>query len=489
MVQLSSIPSVDSPIKFGTDGWRGIIAADFTFERLARVAPIAAQVLADFYGQTTGSQTIVVGYDRRFLAEEFAQITAEAVSVAGFNVLLSDTHAPTPAFSWAVKQQNALGGMVITASHNPGKYSGFKLKGAFGGSVPLEVTRQVEARLNQPTALASSASPGQIQAFNPWSSYCQVLQSKVDIDLIHQAITQGRLTVFADVMHGAAAGGLAQLLGAPVRELNSDRDPLFSGGAPEPLPRYLSSLFQTIKAHQTDSAPDSLAVGLVFDGDGDRIAAVDGQGNFLSPQVLIPILVEHFAARRGLSGEVIKTISGSDLIPQVADLYHLPVFETPIGYKYIADRMLETPDVLLGGEESGGIGYGNHIPERDALLSALYLLEAIAQSGKDLSDLYQNLQTQTAYQSFYDRLDLPLANMEVRSHLLEQLQVHPPTEIANLKVIDCLAKDGYKFRLADQSWLLIRFSGTEPVLRLYCEAATSEQVEQTLAWAKNWASN
>jgi phosphomannomutase len=293
------------------------------------------------------------------------------------------------------------------------------------------------------------------------------------------------MTVFADVMHGAAAGGLATLLGVPVQEINSNRDPLFGGGAPEPLPRYLSYLFQVMREHrQTNSA--GLTVGLVFDGDSDRIAAVDGQGNFLSSQVLIPILLEHLALRRGFSGEVVKTVSGSDLIPRVAALYHLSVFETPVGYKYIADRMLEA-QVLLGGEESGGIGYGTHIPERDALLSALYVLEAIAQSGMDLSALYSSLQKQTQFNSAYDRIDLPLASMDVRSRLLAQLQTQPLTEIAGQPVVDCLSIDGYKFRLADSSWLMIRFSGTEPVLRLYCEAPTLEQVHHTLAWAKLWA--
>jgi len=487
MVQPSSPPVTISPVKFGTDGWRGLIAADFTFERLARVAPIAAQVLAETYGESTHSQTIVVGYDRRFLAEQFAQTAAEVVSTAGFNVLLADTYAPTPALSWAANQQNALGALVLTASHNPGTYLGLKIKGAFGGSVPPAVTQRVEALLAEDFTPTFAPTPGVIQFFNPWSSYCEALRSKVNINLIYQAISSERLTAFADVMHGAAAGGLTQLLGLPIKELNSDRDPLFGGGAPEPLPRYLASLFQTIKNHYHSSKANSLSVGLVFDGDGDRIAAVDGQGNFLSPQVLIPILIEHLAARRSFCGEVIKTISGSDLIPRVAGFYQLPVFETPIGYKYIADRMLENHDVLLGGEESGGIGYGNHIPERDGLLSGLYLLEAVAQSGKDLSELYQNLQAKTAYTSFYDRVDLPLASMEVRSKLLEQLEAQTLTEIADVSVIDCLTQDGYKFRLSNQSWLLIRFSGTEPVLRLYCEAATQEQVEKTLNWAKNWA--
>jgi len=484
MVHPSSVPATDS-IKFGTDGWRGVIAADFTFERLALVAPIAAQVLTQVYGNMTGSRTIIVGHDRRFLSEEFARTTAEAVQAAGFDVLLTSTYAPTPAFSWAAKQQNALGALVITASHNPGIYSGLKVKGAFGGSVSPEVTQQIEALLDSPTP-PTSTSPGTIQSFDPWPSYCEAIRQKVDIALIQNAIAQGKLSVFADVMHGAAAGGLAQILGVPVHELNSDRDPLFEGGAPEPLPRYLNKLFQQIKTHRTDNS--NLAVGLVFDGDSDRIAAVDGQGNFLSSQVLIPILIDHLTARRGYKGEIVKTVSGSDLIPKVAALYNLPVFETAVGYKYIADRMMET-QVLLGGEESGGIGYGHHIPERDALLSALYVLEAIAQSDLDLADFYRQLQEKTNFTSAYDRIDLPLASMAVRSQLLEQLQTQPLTEIAGQAVIDCNTADGYKFRLADQRWLMIRFSGTEPVLRLYCEAATLAQVHETLAWAKNWANS
>lgn len=214
---------------------------------------------------------------------------------------------------------------------------------------------------------------------------------------------------------------------------------------------------------------------------------MDGAGNFLSSQILIPILIQHLAVCRGLQGEVIKTLSGSDLMPRVAALYRLPVYETAIGYKYIADRMLTTDNVLLGGEESGGIGYGNHIPERDGLLSALYLLEAIAESGQGLSQLYQQLQAQTNFSSAYDRIDLPLASMESRAQLLEQLQTQPPQEIIGLPVIDCQSIDGYKFRLADQSWLLIRFSGTEPILRLYSEAPTLKQVHQILNWAKDWA--
>lgn len=470
-------------IKFGTDGWRGVIAGEFTFERVAFVAPRAAQVLSEVYGENR-DRTIIVGYDRRFLSEEFARAVAESVTAAGFDVLLAESYAPTPAFSWAAKQQNALGALVITASHNPAAYSGLKVKGAFGGSVPPEVTKQIEAWLTK--ELPPADRTGTIQTFNAWTSYCDGLRKLVNIESIRQSILQGRLTVYADVMHGAAAGGLAQLLDAPVHELNGDRDVLFGGGAPEPLPKYLPELLQTLKARAEQGAA-GLAVGLVFDGDSDRIAAVDGKGNFLSSQVLIPVLIEHLAANRGYQGELVKTISGSDLMPKVAALYGASVYETPIGYKYIADRMLES-QVLLGGEESGGIGYGHHIPERDALLSALYVLEAIVTSGKDLSDLYSALQQRTGFESDYDRIDLPLASMDVRARLVNQLQTAPPTEIAGRAVVDCLSVDGYKFRMADGSWLLVRFSGTEPVLRLYCEAANLAQVHETLNWAKDWAS-
>ncbi|MDM9383218.1 phosphoglucomutase/phosphomannomutase family protein [Chlorogloeopsis sp. ULAP01] len=477
------MPVAANSIKFGTDGWRGVIGDEFTFERLALVAPIAAKVLFETYGDKVGNRTIVVGYDRRFMAEDFAWKVANVVSAAGFDVLFSETYAPTPAFSWAAKQRHTLGALVITASHNPAQYLGLKVKSAFGGSAPPEVTKKIEALLSE--ELPPASIPGKIGKFNPWESYCQELEGKVNITSIRDAIDSGKLTLFADVMHGAAAGGLAMLLGDQVREINSDRDPTFEGGAPEPLPKYLSRLFQIMRTHREEH-PTKLTVGLVFDGDCDRIAAVDGAGNFLSSQILIPILIDHLTLRRGFSGEIVKTVSGCDLIPRVAQLHKLSVFETAVGYKYIADRMLATK-VLLGGEESGGIGYGSHIPERDALLSALYVLEAIVESGLDLSDYHCRLQQQTGFTSAYDRIDLPLASMEVRDRLLEQLQKQPLKEVAGKAVIDCQTIDGYKFRLVDNSWLMVRFSGTEPLLRLYCEAPTLEQVHQTLAWAKQWA--
>ncbi len=482
MAGSSSVLTTINPIKFGTDGWRGIIAADFTFERVMRVAPLAAQVLRQVYGSETGnSNQIIVGYDRRFLAEEFARSAAEAIRLQGFDIVFSECFAPTPAFSWAAKQMRALGAIVITASHNPGNYSGLKVKSAFGGSVPPEVTQEIEALLAADKPLTPAAQPGSFTTFNPWTSYCAGLQQLVDVKPIQDAVKSGKLSIVADVMHGAASTGLQQMLGIEIQELNSDRDPLFGGGAPEPLPKYLPKMLATMKNHPSQE----LKVGLVFDGDCDRIAAVDGAGNFLSSQILIPILIEHLVSR-GYTGEVVKTVSGSELIAKVAALHGLSVHETPIGYKYIGDRMLEAK-VLLGGEESGGIGYGHHIPERDALLAALYTLEAVVKTGTDLGVLHQQLQAKTGFDWAYDRIDLPLANMGVRAKLVESLDNQPLTEIAGRSVVSCQTDDGYKFRLADGSWLLIRFSGTEPVLRLYCEAAQLDVVHQTLDWAKNWA--
>jgi len=480
-----SIPAVPKPIKFGTDGWRGIIAADFTFERVAQVAAISAHVLRHEFGQQTGNQTIVVGFDRRFLSAEFARTAADAITHQGFDVLLSQDYAPTPAFSFAAKSKGVLGAIVITASHNPPIYSGLKIKGAFGGSVSPEVTKQVEALL--PTPPAPIGPKGRLETFDPWPEYCNALRANVDVAAIQTAISSGNVTVFADVMHGAASGGLTRLLGAEsIHELHSNADPLFGGNPPEPLPKYLGTMLETVKAYQP-SSEDGIKVGLVFDGDSDRIAAVDGNGTFLSSQILIPVLIDHLKSRRGYAGEIVKTISGSNLIPAVAELHGLDLHQTPVGYKYIADRMQDA-QVLLGGEESGGIGYGHHIPERDALMSALYVLEAVVKSGLDLSDYYAMLQEKTGYFSEYDRIDLPLASMEVRAKLLDELANNPPAEVAGKAVKDCLSIDGYKLTLADDSWLLIRFSGTEPVLRLYSEAKDQNEVHKHLHWAKDWAS-
>ena len=474
-----------NPIKFGTDGWRGVIAADFTFERVAIVAPLCAQVLLNNYGTVSYSHTLIVGYDRRFLAEDFAKIAAESLIEAGFDVVFAESYAPTPAFSWAVKSQNALGAIVLTASHNPGKYLGIKVKGAFGGSVSSEITQQIENLLYEMPKF--SGKTGILSYFDPWKSYSQELKSKVNIKKIQQAVHNKDLTIFADVMYGAAASGLERLLECPIQEINSNRDPLFGGNPPEPLPCYLTKLLTTVKKFNAEKS-SGLSIGLVFDGDGDRIAAVDKQGNFLSSQILLPILMDHLATHKGLKGEIVKTVSGAGLISYLADFYNLPIHETSIGYKYIANRMLNG-NVLIGGEESGGIGYGTHIPERDALLSALYLLEAIVESSDDLGEYYLKLQKKVNFFNAYDRIDLPLSSLDIRSKLIKHLETKSFNEIANKTVLKCDKKDGYKYYLTDQSWLLIRFSGTEPTLRLYCESLTLKQVNNILEWVKNWVNS
>ena len=387
-------------IQFGTDGWRAVIADGFTFDRVVRVAQASARILA----QTYPGRGLIVGYDNRFLSEIFARRAAEAVVALDIPVRLSSISAPTPAYSWAAKQQGAHGALVITASHNPPQYSGIKLKGGFGGSVGPDITRAVEADL-QHTAY-QDPTPAQISAlisdFDPWPDYCQQLSTKVDLEKLRQSPAK----VWVDAMHGSAAGGMTRLLGDQITELRGYRDPLFGGASPEPLPPQLARSMEILKQ---DPAP--LKVAMVFDGDGDRIAAIDGQGNFLSPQILIPILIDHLTQRRGFQGEVVKTVSGSQLFAKLSDLYQLPVTETAVGFKYIAERMMNTP-VVLGGEESGGIGYPDHMPERDAMLSALYLLEAVTDAGQDLSQIYRGLQEKVGFVSEYQRIDLHLADQQ-----------------------------------------------------------------------------
>ncbi len=460
-------------IRFGTDGWRGVIAREFTFARLAQAAVAAAEVLAQTHKDTTAP--ILIGYDRRFLSQEFAQTAAQAVAQAGFPVLLADQPASTPALSYGVRHFQGMGALVITASHNPPEYNGLKVKGAFGGSVSPELTQQIEAQLEQPMPQRVG---GTIAPFDPWPGYVQALQKQVNIPQIQAGLQPWR--VWVDVMYGAAAGGLTRILGDCVQELRTQRDVLFGGNPPEPLPQYLEELRTTLQRH-TDKQ-----VGLIFDGDGDRIAAMDGQGNFLSPQVLIPVLIQHLAQQRGLTGTVVKTISGSELIAKTAAYYDLPVVETPIGFKYIAQEMLQG-GVLLGGEESGGIGYGHYLPERDALLSALYLLESVAVTQKSLEVQYEELQQKTNFVSTYNRIDVQLHGEGTRERLVHQLSTQPPGVIAETPVVKTWSGDGTKFYLSDQSWLLIRFSGTEPLLRLYCESPTSERGQAILAWARHWA--
>ena len=475
------LPLEPAPIAFGTDGWRGILGVDITVERLLSVAAAAARELAHAAPAGLDSRTVVIGYDRRFLAPELAAAIAAAVRGVGLEPLLAQEPLPTPAVSWVVVERQALGGLVITASHNPPEWLGLKIKGHFGGSVEGDFTKRVEQRLA--AGGISVPEPGETHCFDGWSEYLSGLRSQLDCAALRTGLQQLGLQVIVDPMHGSAAGGLPALLGDSVREIRSNRDPLFGGNPPEPLAPYLEQLIAEVQAAAAAGKP---AVGIVFDGDGDRIAAIDERGRYCSTQLLMPLLIDHLARARQLPGAVVKTVSGSDLMRLVAEDLGREVLEKPVGFKYIASEML-SGEVLVGGEESGGVGFGMHLPERDALFAALLLLEALVEGGQPLGARLDALQARCGGASHYDRLDLRLRDMASRSRLEQLLLEAPPQEVAGVAVRELIRTDGLKLRLGPSHWLMLRFSGTEPLLRLYCEGPDPERVAAVLAWARQFA--
>ena len=481
----ASLPLSPAPIKFGTDGWRGVLGVDITVERLLPVAAAAAQELAHRAPSDLDSRIVVIGYDRRFLAPELAEAIASSVRGCELEPLLTETSVPTPACSWAVVQRKALGALVITASHNPPEWLGLKIKGPFGGSVEGDFTSAVEKRL----AAGGITAPirDEVTRFDGRGEHLDGLRDKFDLNALINGLKAMNLKVIVDPMHGSAAGCVPELFGTEadgwVEEIRSERDPLFGGHPPEPLAPYLEELIGAVKSSTASGTP---AVGLVFDGDGDRIAAVDESGRFCSTQLLMPLLIDHLGRARNLPGTVVKTVSGSDLMRRIAEGQGRDVLELAVGFKYIASEML-TGQVLIGGEESGGVGFGMHLPERDALFAALLVLEALVEGGKPLGARLDVLQNQHGGASHYDRLDLRLADMEARRRLEVLLANSPPKEVAGTAVQKVITTDGIKLRMGESHWLMLRFSGTEPLLRLYCEAPDAERVGAVLAWAKQFA--
>ena len=481
----ASLPLVPAPIQFGTDGWRGVLGVDITVERLLPVAAAAAQELAHRAPDDLDSRTVVIGYDRRFLAPELAEAIASAVRGCELEPLLTETPVPTPACSWAVVQRKALGALVITAGHNPAEWLGLKIKGPFGGSVEGDFTAAVERRL----AAGGITTPiqGKVTRFDGRREHLDGLRHQFDLRALIHGLKAMNLKVIVDPMHGSAAGCVPELLGAEagelVEEIRSARDPLFGGHPPEPLAPYLGELIAAVQASTATGTP---AVGLVFDGDGDRIAAVDETGRFCSTQLLMPLLIDHLGRARNLPGTVVKTVSGSDLMRRVAEGQGREVQELAVGFKYIASEML-AGQVLIGGEESGGVGFGMHLPERDALFAAMLVLEALVEGQKPLGERLDTLQHQHGGTSYYDRLDLRLADMEARRRLEVLLAESTPREVAGTAVQNVITTDGIKLRMGESHWLMLRFSGTEPLLRLYCEAPDAGRVETVLSWAKQFA--
>ncbi len=473
------------PAQFGTDGWRGVLGADFTLERLLHVASAAAQELAFRSSGGDRNPTIIIGYDRRFLAKEFAESLASAVRGCGLEPLLSETEVPTPATSWAVVHRKALGALVITASHNPPEWLGLKIKGPFGGSVEGDFTKAVELRI----AAGGITTPidGITKRFDCREEHLIGLKNKLDLVALKNGLKQMGLKVFVDPMHGSAAGCIRDLLNSPdnclVEEIRFQRDPLFGGNPPEPLERYVPHLIEVVRQANNDGG---IAIGLVFDGDGDRIAAVDENGKFCSTQLLMPLFIDHLARVRNLPGRILKTVSGSDLMRLIGEELGREVKELPVGFKYIASEML-AEEVLVGGEESGGVGFGMHLPERDALFAALLILEALVQSEQGLADRLDSIQSRFGAKTFFDRIDLELADMSTKNYLEERLAKSFPSSVIGISVKEVIRTDGVKLRLEANHWVMFRFSGTEPLLRLYCEAPTKDLLNRTLEWAQDFS--
>lgn len=461
-------------IKFGTDGWRGVIAKDFTFENLSRVA----QATMDYLNREgLGDKGLVIGYDRRFLSRDFARRVAEIGAGNGIHVRLTEDYAPTPAVSWAVREVGAGAGVMITASHNPPEYNGFKVKEAFGGSALPSTTKILEeiVAYNQENNRRVISVPydealkkGTIELFDPCEGYFHQISRYVDLDLIAKS---GILAV-VDPMYGAGSGFIPRLLPGVV-EIHNTENPSFGGLPPEPIGQNLQELSALLKSGK-------YRVGLALDGDADRIGAVDENGDFFSSHCIFTVILRHLIEYKGLAGAVVKTVSTTRMVDLLAAKFGLELFETPIGFKHICELMLER-DILMGGEESGGLGVKGHIPERDGILLGLLLLEAVAVSGKGLRQLLDETMDDIGH-FYYQRIDRRIEDT-AKEQLVAKLRSHPPTTIDGLRVAATNFSDGFKFIFENGDWLLIRPSGTEPVLRLYSEAGSQEQVERFLRQA------
>jgi len=475
---------IKEKISFGTDGWRGILGVDFTLERLLKVAAASAQELANV--REKKNNKIIIGYDRRFLAEEMAEAVASAVRGVELVPLLASSSLPTPSCSWGVIEENALGALVITASHNPSEWLGLKIKGPFGGSVDSSFTDSVQKRLE--AGGISIPLEGATKKIDFRKQHLQGISQKFDIDSISAGLRKLGIKIFVDPMHGSASKCMSELFRSNcdglIYEIRTKKDPCFGGNPPEPMEAYLSKLIKEVK---NSSLNGQLSIGLVFDGDGDRIAAIDEQGRYCNTQLLMPVLIDHLARVRNMPGCVVKTVSGSDLMRLVAEDLGREVLEKPVGFKYIAEEMLSRK-VLIGGEESGGVGFGHHLPERDALFTALLLLESIVADSKCLGEKIDHLHARFG-DSYFERIDLILKNMEMRRSLESFLQKETPSSIGHKSVLEVISTDGIKLVLDKSHWLMFRFSGTEPLLRIYCEAPSSAEVTSTLYYAKQLIDN
>jgi len=479
------------PIHFGTDGWRAVISDTFTFGNLRMVAQAIADAAASEHWVTgptldVDTRKFVVGFDTRFLSDRYAAEVARVLAANGFSVLLAQSDAPTPAISYAVKNHRAAGGVMITASHNAPRYNGVKLKAAYGGSALPEQCRRVEVYINDNEEQArgpnlmdynQAKQAGLIQKFNPLLAYFDHLRKLINTDAI--AETPQRFVI--DSMYGSGRGVMRAFLqgtGCEITEVRGEMNPGFGGVHPEPIAKNLGALTGALGAGLG-------SFGLATDGDADRIGAMDERGQFVDPHKIMALALRYLVETRGWQGSVVRTVSTTRMIDRLANRYGLKVYETPVGFNHIADYMM-TEDILIGGEESGGISFKGHIPEGDGPIMGLLLVEIIAQAKKTLGELTADLLADVG-PAFYERADLRLGRPVAKQEMTDLLLKNAPSEIGGEKIVNISSLDGIKYILGDDSWLLIRPSGTEPVLRVYAEGRSMHLVKDLLGFGQKVA--
>ncbi len=458
-----------STIRFGTDGWRGIIGDDFTYDNVRKVACAIARYAVRAERPGAG---VLVGYDNRFGGERFARAAAETVAMSGTPVWLATEPCPSPAISLLVRQRGAAGGIMITASHNPYRWNGIKFKASYGSSALPSIVEQIERELD--VVLADGVPPlpprgDLIQALETRGPYLDTIEKLVDWEKLRAS----RLRFVADPMHGAARGLLATLLrrnGIVCDEIRGTRDPLFGGVNPEPIEPHVAALEEAVR----DGGYDA---GFAADGDGDRIGAIDRDGTFVTPHQIFSILFWHLAGTRGLAGDLAKTFSTTKLLDKIAARFGRRVHEVPVGFKYICERMLEG-DILLGGEESGGIGTKLYLPERDATVAALLLAEVMAWHGKTLGQLVAQLHAEFG-EHHYGRVDLELRPGQ-KERAIEYFSAPALARVLEWPVVRREEMDGVKAYLGDIGWVMVRASGTERMLRIYSETTRPETTARVL---------
>lgn len=470
-------------IRFGTDGWRAVISETFTFNNLRLVA----QAIADFVREeSSNTPTLVIGFDTRFLSDRYAAEVARVMAANKIKTWLARADTPTPAVSYAIVHKEATAGVMITASHNAPRYNGLKLKTAYGGSASPDQSRRIEQLLERNLQrahgpnlmdLEQAISDKVIQKFDPTWAYYEHLSTLVDLD----CISSGELRVVADGMYGAGRGIIGEVLArgrTRVQNIRHEMNPGFGGIHPEPIERHLGLLMSTIQSGHWD-------IGLATDGDADRIGAVDAEGNFVDPHRIFALVLRYLIEKRGWTGKVVRTVSTTRMIDRIAQAHGLQLVETPVGFNHISALMLDN-GVLMGGEESGGMSIKGHIPEGDGILMGLLILEVMADAGAPLHELVDDLVKQYG-PAYYRRVDMKLARPVAKAQLVQQLSGDAPARIDGVSVEDVQTTDGVKYYLNDGSWLLIRPSGTEPVLRVYAEAPDADRVTALLKFGEGVA--